>query len=163
MRAVWRLVNSTAFWPQDCPRCCRRSTPADEYPAGDRRGAIADGYSATRAIIGGRLRRSHRGLPAASQRLYRLAAGAAGDPLQRRRPVYDRHRPAGCRLRGIIRRRCRSLRRVAGSCARRSSVRDVILAATAWRTRRWLASAPSISGATRRIFTLRLYLARANS
>ncbi len=37
-------------------------------------------------------------LPAASQRLYRLAAGAAGDPLRRRRPVYDRYWPAGCRL-----------------------------------------------------------------
>ncbi len=67
---------------------------ADEYPAGDRRGAVADGYSATGAIIGSRFRRSHHELPAASQRLYRLAAGAAGDSLRRRRPVYDRHRPA---------------------------------------------------------------------
>ena len=48
----------------------------------------------TGAIIGGRLRRSHHELPAASQRLYRLAAGAAGDSLRRRRPLYDRHRPA---------------------------------------------------------------------
>ncbi len=70
------------------------NTPPMNTRLGDRRGAIADGHSAAGTAAGGRLRRSHHELPAASQRLYRLAAGAAGDPLRRRRPVYDRYRPA---------------------------------------------------------------------
>ncbi|VTN11902.1 Transcriptional regulator lsrR [Raoultella terrigena] len=80
-----------------------RVLPALNTPPMNTRLGIGAAQSLMGVLAPGQLlavgfRRGDHELPAASERLYQLSAGAAGDPFRRRGPLHDRDRPAGRRL-----------------------------------------------------------------